>query len=99
VSFCHHFSSDRPRNKNCLWRPCLLMDRDEMSSLYRGPSIDASYQVSVLTYGHAGQLPGSTTRIGSNANLCLLCIACFFNEREIDGIDGNLQKEVYLTLS
>ena len=23
------------------------MDRDEMSSLYRGPSIDASYQVSV----------------------------------------------------
>jgi hypothetical protein len=25
----------------------LLMDRDEMSNLYRGPSIDASYQVSV----------------------------------------------------
>jgi hypothetical protein len=24
-------------------RPCLLMDRDEMSSLYRGPSIDDSY--------------------------------------------------------
>ena len=35
------------RNKNCLWRPCLLMDRDKMSNLYRGPSIDASYQVSV----------------------------------------------------
>ena len=34
------------RNKNCLWRPCLLMDRDEMSNLYRGPSIDASYQIS-----------------------------------------------------
>jgi hypothetical protein len=33
--------------RNCLWRPCLLMDRDEMSKLYRGPSIDASYQVSV----------------------------------------------------
>jgi hypothetical protein len=30
-----------------MWRPCLLMDRDEMSNLYRGPSIDASYQVSV----------------------------------------------------
>jgi hypothetical protein len=27
--------------------PCLLMDRDKMSNLYRGPSIDASYQVSV----------------------------------------------------
>jgi hypothetical protein len=39
---------NRPiRNKNCLWRPCLLMDRDEMSNLYRGPSIDASYQISV----------------------------------------------------
>ena len=39
---------NRPiRNKNCLWCPCLLMDRDEMSKLYRGPSIDASYQVSV----------------------------------------------------
>jgi hypothetical protein len=30
-----------------LWQPCLLTDRDEMSNLYRGPSIDASYQVSV----------------------------------------------------
>ena len=35
------------RKKNCLWWPCLLMDRDKMSNLYRGPSIDASYQVSV----------------------------------------------------
>jgi hypothetical protein len=34
------------RNKNCLWWPCLLTDRDGMSILYRGPSIDASYQVS-----------------------------------------------------
>ena len=42
------FFRNRPiRNKNCLWRPCLLMDRDKMSNLYRGPSIDASYQVSV----------------------------------------------------
>ena len=39
---------NRPiRNKNCLLQPCLLMDRDEMSKLYRGSSIDASYQVSV----------------------------------------------------
>ena len=35
------------RNKNCLWRPCLLMNRDEMNNLYREPSIDASYQVLV----------------------------------------------------
>ena len=27
---------NRPiRNKNCLWQPYLLMDRDEMSNLYR----------------------------------------------------------------
>ena len=42
------FFLNRPiRNKNCLWWPCLLMDQDKMSNLYRGPSIDASYQVSV----------------------------------------------------
>jgi hypothetical protein len=35
------------RNKNCLCWPCLLTDRDEMSNLHRGHSIDASYQVSV----------------------------------------------------
>jgi hypothetical protein len=35
------------RNKNCLWWPYLLTDRDEMSILSRGPSIDASYQDSV----------------------------------------------------
>ena len=39
---------NRPiRNKNCLWWPCLLMDRDNMSNLQRGPSIDASYQFSL----------------------------------------------------
>ena len=36
------------RNKNCMWGPCLLTDRDEMSNLHRGHSIDASYQVSVV---------------------------------------------------
>ena len=42
------FFRNRPiRNKNCLWRTCLLMDRDGMSNIYRGPAIDASYQVSV----------------------------------------------------
>jgi hypothetical protein len=35
------------RNKSRLWWPCLLTDRDEMSNLYRGPSMDVSYQVSV----------------------------------------------------
>ena len=39
---------NRPiRNKSCLWWPCLLTNRDEMSNLYREPSKDASYQISV----------------------------------------------------
>jgi DUF438 domain-containing protein len=42
------FLEIRPiRNKNRLWWPCLLMDRNEMSTLYRELPIDASYQVSV----------------------------------------------------
>ena len=42
------FFRNRPiRNKNCMWWPCLLTDRDEMSNLHREHSIDASYQVSV----------------------------------------------------
>jgi hypothetical protein len=40
--------NDRPiRNKNHLWWPCLLIDWERMSNLYRGPSIDGSYQVAV----------------------------------------------------
>ena len=38
---------NRPiRNKNCMWKPCLLMDQNDMSNLNSGPSIDASFQVS-----------------------------------------------------
>jgi hypothetical protein len=48
MRFQRRFVRNQPiRNKNYLWRPCLLTDRDEMSNLYRGPSIDAFYQVSV----------------------------------------------------
>jgi hypothetical protein len=33
------FLRNRPiRNKNCMWWPCLLTDRDEMSNLHRGHS-------------------------------------------------------------
>ena len=41
------FRNQPTRNKNCLWQPCLLTDRDEISNIYRGHSIGASYQVSV----------------------------------------------------
>ena len=40
---------NRPiQNKNCMWWSCLLTDPDKMSTLHRGHSIDASYQVSVV---------------------------------------------------
>jgi hypothetical protein len=67
---------NRPiKNKNCLWWPCLLMDRDEMSTLYRGSPIDASYQVSVhlakrfqrRRFKKIGQ---SKTRIACGGHVC-----------------------------
>ena len=42
------WAKNRPiRNTDFLWWSCLLMDWDKISNLYRGPSIDASYQASV----------------------------------------------------
>jgi hypothetical protein len=63
------------RNKSRLWWPCLLTNRDEMSNLYRGPSIDASYQVSVhlakrfqrRRFLKIGQ---SETRIACGSHVC-----------------------------
>ena len=53
-----NFFRNQPiRNKNCLWRPCLSMDRDEMSNSYGEPPINASYQVSV----HFGQAVSEET--------------------------------------
>ena len=36
------FINQPTRNKNCLRQPCLLTDRDEISNLFRGPSIEAT---------------------------------------------------------
>ena len=47
VSEEKNFKNQSIRNKNCLWWPCLLMDRDKISNLRRGPAIDTSHQVSV----------------------------------------------------
>jgi hypothetical protein len=41
------FRNQPIRNKNCLWWPCLLMDQNYMSNVYKGPAKDASYQVSI----------------------------------------------------
>jgi hypothetical protein len=41
------FRNQPIRNKNCLWRPCLLTDRNWINILNRGRSKNASYQVSI----------------------------------------------------
>ena len=39
------FKQQPIRNKNCPWHPYLLVERNEMEKLYRGPYIDAYCQV------------------------------------------------------
>jgi hypothetical protein len=47
----------------------LLTDRDEMSNLYRGPPIDASYQVSVHLAGWFKKIFSSETTWPSEPKL------------------------------
>jgi hypothetical protein len=61
--------------QNCLWWTCLLTDRDEMSILYRGPSIAATYQVSVHFAKRFQRRRFSMNRPISNTNcLCWPCL-------------------------
>ena len=41
------FFRNQPIKNNGMWWPCLLTDQDKLIILYRGSSIDASYQISV----------------------------------------------------
>ena len=55
--------------------PCLLTNRAEMSKLYRGPSIDASYQVSVhlvkrFQKRRFFKINQSETRIACGGHVC-----------------------------
>jgi hypothetical protein len=63
------FRNQPIRNKNCLWRPCLLMDRDKMSNLYRGHAIDASYQA-VSEKKIKKNISQSETRIAYDGHVC-----------------------------
>jgi hypothetical protein len=70
-----NFLNQPIRNKSRLWRSCLLTDRDEMSNLYRGPSIDASYQVSVhfakrFQRRRLKKTSQSETRIARGGHVC-----------------------------
>jgi hypothetical protein len=69
------FRNQPIRNKNCLWQPCLLMDRDEMSNDYRGPPIDASYKVLVhlakqFQRRRLKKIAQSETRISCCGHVC-----------------------------
>jgi hypothetical protein len=74
--FQRRFFRNQPiRNKNCLWQPCLLTVRDEMSNLYRGPAIVASYQVSVhvakqFQWRRFLKISQSETRIACGGHIC-----------------------------
>jgi hypothetical protein len=75
VSEEKNFKNQPIRNKNRLWWPCLLIDRDKMSKLYRGPSIDASYQVSVhlakqFQRRRFLEIDQSETRIAYGSHVC-----------------------------
>ena len=78
------FRNQPIRNKNCLWWPCLLTDRDEMSNLYRGPSIDASYQVSVhLAKRLQRRIFFRTQPIRNKNYLCRPCLLTDHDEMSI----------------
>jgi hypothetical protein len=74
--FQRRFFRNQPiRHKNYLWWPCLLTDRDGMNILYRGPSIDASYQVSVhlakrYQWRRFLEIDQSETRIACGGHVC-----------------------------
>jgi hypothetical protein len=69
------FKNQPIRKKNCLWRPCLLTDRDEMSKFNRGPSIDGSCQVSVhlakwFQRRRIKKISQAETRIACGGHIC-----------------------------
>jgi hypothetical protein len=69
------FRNQQIRNKNGLWWPFLLPYRNKMNNLYRGSSIDTSYQVSVhlakqLQRRRFLKISQSETRIACGGYVC-----------------------------
>ena len=70
------FCRNQPmKNQKCLWWPYLITDQNEMSSLYRGHAIDASYQVSIylakwFQRRRFLEIDQSETRMGCGAHIC-----------------------------
>jgi hypothetical protein len=96
------FRNQPIRNKNDLWRPCLLTDRDKITNLYRGPSIDASYQISVhLGSGFRGEDFFRNQPIKNKNGLCWPCLYTdrdeMSNLNRGTSIDASYQVSVHLT--
>jgi hypothetical protein len=75
VSEQKNFKNQPIRNKSRLWWPCLLSDQDEMSHLYREPSIDASFHVLVylakwFQRRRLKKISQSETRISCGRHVC-----------------------------
>ena len=70
------FFFNRPiRNKNCLWRSCLLMNRDDISNFHRGPSINLPIKFRFIwTSSFRGEeflkIDQSETRIACGGHVC-----------------------------
>jgi hypothetical protein len=62
---------DPIRNKNCLWRPCLLMNWDELSILHRGLPTKFRF---IWENGFRGEdyleIDQSETRIACGGHVC-----------------------------
>jgi hypothetical protein len=74
------FFHSRVRNKNRLWRPCLLMDRNEMWNHYRGPPIDDTYQVTVHLAKRFQRRRFFRNQPIRNKNC--LCLSCLLTDRD-----------------
>ena len=69
------FRNQPIRNKNCLWQPCLLTDRDKMCTLYRGTSIATSYKYRFIDQEVSEEtifleIDQSDTRIACGSHVC-----------------------------
>ena len=89
------------RNKNCIWQPCLLTNWEEMRNPYRGPSIDAFYQVSVhLAKLFQGRRFCLNQPIRNKKCMCWPCLLTDWHKSSIlhsgPSIDASCQVSIHL---
>ena len=95
--FREDFLRNQPlRNKNCLWRPGFLTIWDEMRNLYREPSMDAFYEIS-LHLGKWFQRRFFRNQPSRNKN-CLLrpCLLTYRDEISKPSIDASYKVSLHL---